>query len=252
MEQIYARLRDRTHQIAARCPVPDFYKEYSLENGISKRLFETDPLITALKRFVSDYLEDDFGHGMAHSEKVTIDAGTLMFIEGKQTGYTPAQTERRVILVHCAGLLHDIKRKHKDHAALGAGFAREVLEDFAFLPDEIDDICTAIRNHEAFKKTVPAATPAGTLVSDCLYDADKFRWGPDNFKHTLWDMVLFFKPTLADFIKRYPQGMEGIVKIKDTFRTITGKRYGPDFIDIGIAIGDELLKVIMTEFASDI
>jgi hypothetical protein len=31
--------------------------------------------------------------------------------------------------------------------------------------------------------------------------------------------------------------MEGIKRIRDTFRTRTGKIYGPDFIDRGIDIG---------------
>jgi len=47
----------------------------------------------------------------------------------------------------------------------------------------------------------------------------------------------------------YPKGMERLYKIKSTFRTRTGKKYGPQFIDIGLAIGEDLLKVINAEFA---
>jgi hypothetical protein len=36
--------------------------------------------------------------------------------------------------------------------------------------------------------------------------------------------------------------MEFLKKIKDTFRTPTGRKYGPGFIDLGVAIGDELYK----------
>ncbi len=36
--------------------------------------------------------------------------------------------------------------------------------------------------------------------------------------------------------------------IKDSFRSDTGKKYGPRFIDLGLAIGEELYDVIMTEF----
>jgi hypothetical protein len=39
--------------------------------------------------------------------------------------------------------------------------------------------------------------------------------------------------------------MNGIEKIKGTFRTDTGKRYGPEFIDHGITIG----KVIYDEMS---
>jgi hypothetical protein len=48
---------------------------------------------------------------------------------------------------------------------------------------------------------------------------------------------------------RYPQGMEGLEKIKTTFRTQTGKKYGPRFIDLGLAIGKKLYEVIQTEFS---
>ena len=75
------------------------------------------------------------------------------------------------------------------------------------------------------------------MLSDCLYDADKFRWGPDNFTHTIWDMVGFINPPLKTFVSHYPKGMALLKKIRGTFRSRTGRRYGPQFIDVGIAIG---------------
>jgi hypothetical protein len=39
-------------------------------------------------------------------------------------------------------------------------------------------------------------------------------------------------------------------KIRDTFRSRTGRRYGPQFIDMGIAIGQELYEVILADFVS--
>jgi hypothetical protein len=62
-------------------------------------------------------------------------------------------------------------------------------------------------------------------------------------------MVLFHNPPLTKFMDRYPQGMEGLAKIKSTFRSYTGKQYGPQFIDIGLAIGEKLYEVIKVEFA---
>jgi hypothetical protein len=46
------------------------------------------------------------------------------------------------------------------------------------------------------------------------------------------------------FLTHYPQGMAFLKKIRNTFRTNTGRQYGPQFIDLGIAIGDELYKVL--------
>jgi len=225
MMPIYARIRKRARQIVSRFPAPDFYKDFPGEIELSRHYFKTDPVITRLKSYA------------------------LMIIEGALEKYSKDLTRRKVCIVQCAGLLHDIKRKRKDHAIQGSIFARELLETYPVSPDEVNDICNAIHNHEAFKSNATISTAENALISDCLYDADKFRWGPDNFMDTVWDMVLFYTPPLSTFIDRYPKGMEGLAKIKTTFRTKTGKKYGPQFIDIGLAIGEELLDVIKNDFA---
>jgi len=69
-----------------------------------------------------------------------------------------------------------------------------------------------------------------------------------NFLMAIWDMISFYNPPLSKFMARYPQGMEGLEKIKTTFRTDTGKKYGPGFIDLGLAIGQKLYEVIQSEF----
>ncbi|UCF92336.1 MAG: HD domain-containing protein [Desulfobacterales bacterium] len=249
MTAIYARIRERARQIAARSSVPDFYRDHAEAIEISRQFFETDPILRRLELFLSAHLEDDFGHGRQHAIKVAEEAGALMSIEGRHAGYRRRFAERRVCIVQCAGLLHDVKRKQKNHAAEGATYAREVLQDYPLSPEEVDDVAQAICNHEAFKREIRIRTHEGLLVSDCLYDADKFRWGPDNFKDTLWDMVSFFEPPLVKFMEHYPEGMEKIAKIRSTFRTPTGQIYGPQFIDLGLAIGQELFEVINTEFS---
>jgi hypothetical protein len=250
MSPVYARMRQRARQIVSRFPQPAFYSDFSDLLDISRSYFHTNPILRSLYAFVAEQLEDDFGHGLDHAVKVTVDAGVLMMIEGSRFGYSNAYTEQRVIIVQSAGLLHDVKRKMKHHAVEGAEYARQSLRAYPYAPDEIEDICQAIRNHEAFQPPVSINTLEGALVADCLYDADKFRWGPDNFTHTVWDMVSFFDPPLSEFLSRYPKGMEGLLKIKQTFRTQTGKIYGPEFIDMGMAIGEELLDVIRSEFIS--
>ena len=44
------------------------------------------------------------------------------------------------------------------------------------------------------------------------------------------------------------KGMALIAKIRSTFRSVTGQKYGPGFIDQGLAIGEELYRVMKTEF----
>jgi len=246
----YARLRERARQIASRYPPADFYRDHAASVEASRALFEIAPLVAAVRRTISTRLEDDFGHGHLHAVKVSVDAGALLHIEGRAAGYSGEYLARRICIAHCAGLLHDIQRKQSNHAEQGASQARELLAAFPLTTDEIEDICIAIRNHEAFKSTVAVNTVEGALVSGCLYDADKFRWGPDNFTDTLWAMLGFTQPALSDFVKHYPAGMDSLARIKATFRTATGKVYGPGFIDLGIAIGEELYRAILNEFCN--
>lgn len=145
-----------------------------------------------------------------------------------------------VLLAHMAGILHDIKREEQEHAQRGAEEAGHVLRDFDFTEPERIAITQAIRNHEAFKPARPLDDPSFQLISDALYDADKFRWGPDNFTETVWVMVAAKKVPLKVLMDHFIRGLKGVEKIKDTFRTATGKAYGPDFITRGLRIGREL------------
>ncbi len=253
MDIIYDKIRQRARQIAASFPSPDFYQTFSKANESSRHFFEADPIIAKLHVFVAGKVKNNFGHGLEHAVKVSIDAGTLMIIEGGLAGYSKDYTGRRLLLVQCAGLLHDLKRRYKNHAVKGSAFSREVLKGYpTFKPDEVEDISKAIENHEAFQKILKTHTPEGALISDCLYDADKFRWGPDNFTHTVWDIVAFSDLPLPKFVELYPKGMETLARIRDTFRTQTGKKYGPQFIDTGITLGKKINQVIKDEFAQHI
>lgn len=251
MSPVYARIRQQARRIVSRFPQPAFYRDFAAPVSISRKILQSDPLLQTLFAFVSEYLDEDFGHGQEHAVKVAVDAGALMLIEGSRRGYSESFTARRVGVVQSAGLLHDIKRKMKNHAAEGAAYARQLLQFYAYEKADTEDICQAIRNHEAFQPAVHIDTVDGALVSDCLYDADKFRWGPDNFVDTVWDMVSYANLPLPDFLERYPKSMEKIASIKLTFRTHTGQMYGPEFIDIGTAIGKELLAYIQAEFAHE-
>ena len=175
MQPIYARLRERARQIVAGFPPPDFYREHHQAAEYSRQFLKNDPILIKLRQFVSDNLADNLGHGLEHAIKVTEDAGAIMYIEGHAAGYSQVKLERRMSIVQCAGLLHDIKRKRKDHARLGAKHAGKILKNYPLKPGEIEDVCRAIQNHEAFKENIDIESAEGVLVSDCLYDADKFR-----------------------------------------------------------------------------
>jgi hypothetical protein len=212
-------------------------------------MFKTDPIISKIRHRVAENLKGNLGHGQKHATKVTIDAGALMLIEGKRAGYNSTYLRRRMLLAQCAGMLHDAKRKEDDHAIRGAEYARVLLKEFPLYPSEIEDVACAIRNHEAFKALVDINTTEGALISDCLYDADKFRWGPDNFADTVWAMVRHFQTPIPRFLDLYPKGIELIKSIKPTFRSYTGKLYGPEIIDIGLDIGREIFNMIQMDFS---
>lgn len=247
MKRVYRQLQHEAIKIAGRYPEPEFYSDFRQEEDCSKRFFAGDKVISELWRFVVDNIEDNYGHGLEHVRNVALDAGALILIESCPGFDSKEEIGHRMRLIQAAGLLHDIRRKEKHHAAAGAKYARRILGDYNFSESDIDSICLAIANHEAFNENPQKGAADSLLISDCLYDADKFRWGPENFTRTIWSMVSYMDISFEQFISRYPRGMAYLKKIRGTFRTPTGKLYGPQFIDLGIAIGEKLYQVIQQE-----
>ena len=250
MDADYILIRDRARKLVEAALTPDFYLEQIEANRFSTGSYSENPIVQTLKAQVTEQMENNFGHGLHHAEKVSLDAGALVLIVGRSAHLENEEIERLILLTHCAGLLHDIKRNQQNHAQVSADYASELLKSYPFSTVEINDICQAIRNHEAFKNINDELTSNGLIISNCLYDSDKFRWGPDNFTHTVWDMVSQAKIPLSVFMSHFPRGLDTVGKIRGTFRSEPGKHYGPQFIDIGISIGNKLYDVIKTEFPS--
>ncbi len=243
LDQEYRLAIDLARRIAAEIGTPRFYVEKAREVALSRELFVAEPLIATALRIVAER-GACLGHGTIHGEKVAGDIGALILIE--EGGAIPDARVRRVVfLAQLAGILHDIRRTEKEHAEQGAREAEKLLASFPLLHEECAGITEAIRNHEAFRPCRSVTGPTAQLLSDALYDADKFRWGPDNFTDTLWAMVAPRGIPLRALIPRLLPGMEGIGRIRDSFRTSTGKEYGPDFIDRGLAIGRRLHAELM-------
>ena len=248
MDPVYVRLRELAREIVSRHPAPRFYTECGRAFAASLNFYATDPVVCRLRRFVSARLNDDFGHGMIHAAKVALDAGALVRVESGDPPSSFDALALRMRHAQCAGLLHDILRHAPDHAAAGAEFAGRLLLGYPLSIAAVNDICRAIQDHEAFKDFSAPRRVEARLLGACLYDADKFRWGPDNFTDTIWNMVSFARIPPAAFIRRFPRGMESLARIRDTFRSPTGQRYGPQFIDLGIAIGWQLYDLIRDDF----
>lgn len=244
-DQEYRRAIDLSRKIAAEVGTPRFYLEREEEVALSRKWFAAEPLVEKALRIVGER-EDCLGHGLIHVRKVAIDVGALILIE---EGGAPAdvRVRRFVLLAHLSGLLHDIRRSEKNHAELGADEAAAILASFPLSDEECADVAGAIRNHEAFRPSRTETGPKARLLSDALYDADKFRWGPDNFTETLWAMIIPRGIPLQALLPRFLAGLEGIRKVRESFRTATGREYGPDFIDRGLMIGRRLYEELTAD-----
>lgn len=242
----YQDLKRLCQEIAASVGTPIFYTEKSHIIEISRNAFEENAMVRECLEIVAT-AGFSAGHGAAHIYNVAIDAGAIILIEAGSLPPHCKTGERLSLLAHITGVLHDITRSQPDHARTGAIEAGRILKDFALDEAERSMIVHAIANHEAFQSSQTLDSPDAQLLSDTLYDADKFRWGPENFTDTLWAMLASRKgENIPLLFERFPRSMEGIKQIRSTFRTRTGKAYGPDFIDRGLEIGRKLYTQYMT------
>ncbi len=239
IDRTYQVLQSLSRKIASGLPTPAFFALYGSDLRCSDRALQEDGFIQQCRAQLDESLLE-CAHGLGHCEAVARDAGALVMIEGRNRGWAQEEIDRLAPAAIIAGLLHDIKRREQDHAVRGSIEAERILAELGMDGVLRNYIGYAIRNHEAFKMTCDLGDEAGCLVSDSLYDADKFRWGPENFTSTLWTMVNDRGTPLERLHEVFQEKMKGIERIKETFRTGTGKRYGPEIIDQGITIGNAI------------
>jgi hypothetical protein len=239
IQSVYQILQDSALKMARTLPRPSFYGEHSSSIRRSEETLKTHELIRQCRAYL-DESQLECAHGLCHCEAVARDAGAIVLVEGRRLSINQSAVEPLFTAAVIAGLLHDIKRREQDHAVRGSIEAEKILKALGVDERSRSYITYAIRNHEAFKATCDLDDEAGCMVSDALYDADKFRWGPENFSTTLWIMVAAHNTPIQALHKTFKEKMKGIEKIKETFRTVTGKRYGPEFIDLGITIGNAI------------
>jgi hypothetical protein len=243
MKDIYEEMKAASQGIAASFPQPSFYVCCREPLNLCRSLFDEDSKVMKCRTLIVNELKD---------EKVALEAGTLAYIEGERLSLGESLRREACLLAQIAGLLHDMRRNEKDHAKASASAAFKLLQEFSIFPEKREYIMEAIGNHEAFVEPKRIDSPVGQMISDALYDADKFRWGPDNFTHTLWQMLRSSRARMAPLIRRFPKGMEGISMIKGTFRTETGKIYGPEFIELGLRIGEKIYQFLEERFSEEL
>ncbi|MDY0305703.1 MAG: HD domain-containing protein [Desulfovibrionaceae bacterium] len=232
-------LRRQARRMASLQTIPAFYLDCAVELKFSWDMFFDHPLILRLQEDCLPFLYDDFGHGVEHSKKVAQEACAIVLVEC--TALSPDDCRHIGLLAQFAGLLHDTCRLEPHHAEKGAEVSRMVLKDYPISDHDRDLVAQAIEVHEAFRpgQELPE-DPKARLLAGALYDADKFRWGPDNFVTTLWEICDYAEWSLKEIADRFPEGLARVEAVGGTFRTRTGRKYGPQMIEQGLALGREL------------
>ena len=249
MNKLLTDLKTEAKAMASALPVPIFYRDLETQIEFARDMFFDHPLIIRLQEDVLPFLYDEYAHGIYHSKKVAIEAGAIILREGDEMDGD--RVRELVLLAQFCGLLHDCCRLDENHALRGSETSKVILSNYPLSERSKELIAEAIARHEAFKPEKPIENdPELTLLSGALYDADKFRWGPDNFSTTLWEICDYEDWTVEEIIEKFPKGLEIIKSIESTFRTATGKEYGPEMIAQGINIGSAIYEKLV-EFSKD-
>lgn len=238
MNETLVAMKRMAKDLLAGYQMPGFYQEYAQEMESARTTFFDHPLIQRLREDVIPFLYDDYGHGVEHAKKVAIEAAAIVLHETRIEDQVLAR--HHALLAQMAGLLHDVCRLEENHAAQGAELSGVILEDYPLDAADKARIAFAIADHEAFTPSAETGDPVARLLADALYDADKFRWGPDNFSTTLWKMCDYNETPVEEIVRRFPEGIAKIREIGSTFRTAQGRKYGPQFIELGLEVGEAL------------
>jgi hypothetical protein len=251
MNKVLTELKKEAKALAAGQPVPAFYREMESKLTFAREMFFDHPLVIRLQEDVLPFLYDEYAHGVYHSKKVAIEAGAIVLQEGEGENILGDELRDLVLLAQFCGLLHDCCRLEAEHAKRGAETALVILNNFPLSERDKHLITGAIARHEAFKNDEPVTDDVKLkILSGALYDADKFRWGPDNFSTTLWEICDYEDWSTDEIVVKFPKGLDIIKSIEPTFRTSTGKKYGPEMIHQGLAIGTQLYKRLL-ELSND-
>src|SRR4030042_3040350 len=104
MKDIYEELIAASRDIAASFPQPRFYVSCKEPLEMSHSLFDEDAQVMRCRTLVLSKLKDDLGHGIAHSEKVALEAGALAYIEGARLSIEESSRREACLLAQIAGL----------------------------------------------------------------------------------------------------------------------------------------------------
>lgn len=229
-------LRNEARKRAKDLPLTPFYLDHATEVSFAWDLFFDHPILRRLQDDCLPFLYDDAMFGIEHSKKVAQEAAAIVLSE--EAGLEPEQKRNLALLAQVAGMVHDLQRGEDDHAHRSAEAVRDILKDYPFSDDDVALITLAVDGHETRTDPDDYPDPSARLLCQALYDADKFRFGPDIFCTTMWLFCDYTSWSLAEIAGQFPKGIAAAKAVVHTFRTDVGRRYGPLLIEQGIKLGE--------------
>lgn len=242
MDRRILELKRRAKDLAASRPASAFSRDLAEELAHAKDFFFDNPLVLRLQGDALGYLDEACGIGVEHAKKVAVDAAAIVLAE--PSGLDPEERRRLAVLAQLAGLLHDALRHEEDHADRGADLSLRILRGYPLSDEERRWISQAVAAHDSPKPPALEGPEAAILLAGALYDADKFRFGPDIFATTLWELCECDEWSLEQIAERFAEGPRLAREFAGTFRTREGRRYGPQLLAEGLSLAEELQRMI--------
>jgi hypothetical protein len=251
MDPRIIELKRRAKDLAAGRPQNAFVMDCAEELGHASTLFFEHPLMQRLQNDALGFLNELYGLGVEHGKRVAIDAAALLLVE--PSGLEQEERRRLALLAEVAGLLHDTMRFEEDHAEKGADLCMRILRGYPFSPEERLWIAQAVALHETALPLAETGPQSALLLSGVLHDADCFRFGPDIFVTTLWELCDCDEWTFEEIAQAFPEGPKRAAALTNGFRTEQGRRYGPGLLIEGLSLSKEYMRLfeqMLTKTAS--
>lgn len=248
MDPRITELKRHARDLAASRPQPAFVLDCAEEISHASNLFFDHPLMQKLQSDALGFLNDPCGIGVEHGKRVAIDAAALVLAE--PSGLNQEERRRLCLLAEIAGLLHDALRHEDDHAEKGADLCLRILRGYALAPEERIWIAQAVALHETSLPLADGGPETARLLTGAVHDADCFRFGPDIFTATLWELCDCDEWSLEEIARIFPEGTKRSQSCVKRFRTEQGRKYGPGLMAEGISLAKDHERMIGTMLAT--
>lgn len=235
-------LKRRARDLAVSRAQSAFSLECAEELTHAGDIFFDHPLLLRLQNDALGYLNEACGLGVEHGKRVAMDAAALVLAE--PCGIAVDDRRRLAVLAEMAGLLHDALRHEEDHAERGADLCLRILRGYSISPEERLWIAAAVAGHEEGGPQPEHNPEPARLLAGAVHDADVFRFGPDIFVTTLWELCECDEWPLERIAGCFPQGVTRARTLADSFRTEGGRRYGPQLLAEGLSLAEEYERML--------